>query len=87
MSTDATAEPVLAQDTEILFLLQKRMEVVRQEDPEWFAGFEDGDPYTASVSTLRQMISTAPTDFVLGVLVGIYTIRQQIAILTERPFE
>lgn len=86
MTTDAVEAPQ-GQSTDILFLLQKRMEVVKQENPEWFAAYEDNDPFTASSSVTRELIERAPTDFALGVLVGIYMLRQQISIVTERPFE
>lgn len=66
--------------------LQRKMLEVRESHPQWYAEYEDNDPYTADRQTLAHLLSTAPTDFAAGVIAGITTIRMQISFITDRPF-
>lgn len=75
-----------AHDTTVLLHLQQKMIEIREADPEWFAQYEDRDPITADSETLRSMLDSAPNEFAGGLIVGFIIFRQQLAILTGRPF-
>lgn len=82
MSNEAT----MRQDTSVLLQLQKKMASIKESHPDWFADYEDRDPMVADRQTLALMLETAPTEFAQGLIVGIIMLRQQISIVTERPY-
>lgn len=82
MSNEAT----MRQDTSVLLQLQEKMASIKESHPDWFADYEDRDPMVADRQTLALMLETAPTEFAQGLIVGIIMLRQQISIVTERPY-
>lgn len=70
------------------FLVRAQQEFAqaRAEHPEWSAQFEDADPVTAEREVVEALLESAPTPFLAGLLVGFMMFRQQMAIITGRPF-
>lgn len=54
--------------------------------PDWFLLFEDVQIETASRQELTELMSTAPTEFVHGLLHGVYLMRIEIAAITGRDW-
>lgn len=82
MSNDAT----MKQDVSVLLSLQEKMVSIKESDPEWFAEYEDRDPMVADRASLKMLLDTAPNEFAQGLIVGVIMLRQQIAIVTDRPY-
>lgn len=73
---------------EMSLLETVRLELVRvqAQHPEWFADYEDIDPYTAERRFVEELLEASPTEFARGLVTGILLMRQQIALVTGRGF-
>lgn len=79
-------EAINEHDVTVLLQLQKKMALIKDAHPDWFAEYEDRDPITADQETLSHLLDTAPTEFAQGLIVGIIVFRQQMSILTGRSY-
>lgn len=59
----------------------------QEGNPEWHIHFDDVDPISADRDDVAQLMDTAPTGFTRGYMKGIVAIRQQLAIVSGRPFD
>ena len=53
---------------------------------EYQTRMDDLDPMICKEAQLQDLIDDAPEPFVKGYLTGIFAFRQQLSILTSRPF-
>lgn len=58
-----------------------------ESDPVWAASFDATDIFVCERQLLATLLSTAPNAFAAGVLFGVFSMRQEVAQITERPFE
>jgi hypothetical protein len=59
---------------------------VRTQHPDWYADYEDIDPFVADRELVEHLLQTAPDDLTKGLIMGMLLIRQQIAAVTGRGF-
>lgn len=73
---------------ELAFLRQAdaQMGDVKTQFPEWYADYEDIDPFVADRELVEHLLQTAPNDYTRGLVTGMLLIRQQIAAVTGRGF-
>lgn len=55
--------------------------------PDFHAWMDETDPFTASRTELADLMDSAPTDVVKGMLFGIHMMRIQISMVTGRAYE
>lgn len=55
--------------------------------PDFHAWMDEVDPYTACRGDLADLMDSAPSDVVRGLLFGIHMMRIQIAAVTGRAYE
>jgi len=54
--------------------------------PEWFAYFEDVQACTASKEDILELLRASPNRFCMGLMYGIFIMRQELASMTGREF-
>ncbi len=84
MSNTTTEAP--GSETSVLMLASRHLAELKESHPEWYADYEDSDPITASREDIDRLLSSCPSEFVQGLLVGIMMFRQQMSIITGRTF-
>lgn len=55
-------------------------------DPAFQDRLDNADPFVCPQDVLQELLDEAPDQYSQGFLAGIYQFRQQLAILTNRPF-
>ena len=55
-------------------------------DPEFQQRVDAEDPFVATQSALQSLIDDAPCEYSQGFLAGVFSMRQQLQILTGRSF-
>ena len=75
-----------ARQVALLEGMRQKMLAIKDQDPQWFAKYEDSDPITAPRETLEMLLDEAPSDYACGLITGIMAFRQQLAIITDRSF-
>lgn len=93
MSAQAQVSTALAlaaggDSKELAFLRQADAQLaeVKEQFPEWYADYEDIDPFVADRELVEHLLKTAPNDYTSGLITGMLLIRQQIAAVTGRGF-
>ena len=84
--SSATSSTSFAEERALHEQLTDEIEASRDLDPEWFARYEDTDPYTCPRAELFALMKTAPSEAGRMFLFGLFSFRLEIAAITERGF-
>lgn len=65
----------------------RKMAEVQTNFPDWFELYDDINPDNAPRDEVSELMASAPNDFALGLIYGKFTMRMELAAVTDRPFE
>lgn len=74
-------------EQEAMARCDRRMQELMAQFPAWFELYDDTLPDNAPRDEVVELMSSAPSDFALGLLYGKFTMRLELETMTGRPFK
>jgi hypothetical protein len=84
--TDNLASTSPTPEQAALLACAHKMKQLQSSHPDWFALYEDTLVNTARRTEIIELLHSAPTDFALGLLHGVYAMRVELETVTGRQF-
>jgi hypothetical protein len=69
-----------------LLACAQKMKHLQAAHPDWFALYEETLVNTARRAEIVELMHSAPTDFSLGLMHGVYAMRIELEAVTQRQF-
>lgn len=74
-------------EAEVVGRCTQAMEAAMSADPVWANALDATDILVCPRDELIALLRSAPNAFAAGMIYGVFTMRQEVAMMTERPFE